>query len=110
MGQGSTTLATAAPRPGTTVDVVLMDLGRRSMMARDRGVRMPPGVGRMSAGAKRMPGMMRNGRMMLVAAPRAVPAGQLTFVAVNRGSRRHELVCNRAGHYARGMYTGFVVR
>ena len=110
--------------------------------------------------------------MMLVAAPRVVPAGQVTFVAVNRGSRTHELVvlplpsdsavgrravgsddaidesaslgeasrscaggegdgieagatgwvtlrltpgryelvCNRPGHYARGMYTELVVR
>ena len=92
MGQGYIRCATAAPPAGISVDAVLMDAGRHSMMSRRGGARMPAGVGRMAAGAWRMPGVMRHGRMMLVAAPRVVPAGQVTFVAVNHGSRKHELV------------------
>ena len=172
MGQGSIRCADAAPHSGTTVDVVLMDMGRHSSMSRHGRARMLGGPARMPAGGARMPAMMRHGRMMLAAAPRVVPAGQVTFVAVNRGARRHELVvlplasdtpagrrlvgadaaidesaslgeasrscgsgegdgiepgtvgwvtlaltpgryelvCNRAGHYARGMYAELVVR
>jgi uncharacterized cupredoxin-like copper-binding protein len=171
-GQGSARCVTTPPDSGTTVDVVLMDMGRHSMMSGHVVGRMAGGVGRMHLGAGRMPRPMRHGRMMLVAAPRVVPAGQVTFVAVNHGSRTHELVvlplpsdtavgrravgsddaidesaslgeasrscaagegdgiepgstgwvtlrltpgryelvCNRPGHYARGMYAELVVR
>ncbi len=56
MGQGSSRCATAAPHAGITVDAVLMDTGRHSMMSRRGGARTPAGVGRMAAGAWRMPG------------------------------------------------------
>lgn len=37
-------------------------------------------------------GSMMGGRMMLHAVPQAVRAGTVSFIAVNSGSRRHELV------------------
>jgi uncharacterized cupredoxin-like copper-binding protein len=97
MGQGSATCAQVAPRLGTRVDVLLMDMGRRSMMSGSS-------TGRMLRPAHTMPGMshgwMRHGRMMLRAAPRVVPAGQVTFVAANAGSRIHELVVLPLGPHA----------
>jgi uncharacterized cupredoxin-like copper-binding protein len=85
MGHGAIRCAHAAPRVGTRVDVLLMDMGRRPMMS---GAATGP---RMSLRGLSMPGMVR-GRMMLRAARRVVPAGHVTFVAVNRGARTHELV------------------
>ena len=84
MGQGSVRCSTAAPGIGTTVDVLLMDMGRHSMMSGRAAGSMS---GRVGQGSGSM-----HGRMMLRAAPRVVPAGQVTFVAANRGSRTHELV------------------
>ena len=84
MGQGSNRCSHAAPRVGTRVDVVLMDMGRHTMMS-------GAVAGQMPLHGRQVFGMM-HGRMMLRAAPRVVPAGQVTFVAVNRGSRAHELV------------------
>lgn len=81
MGQGSSTCATTAPTTGATVDVVLMDMGRHSAMG--AGMSHPMEGHRL--------GTMR-GRMMLAARPHRVSAGQVTFVAFNRGSRAHELV------------------
>jgi uncharacterized cupredoxin-like copper-binding protein len=57
--------------PGTTVRVVLADMGMTRMMGGDA----PLGA-----------------RMMVHAAPTAVPAGTVTLVAQNLGWRTHELV------------------
>lgn len=85
MGQGVTACATSAPTAGTTVRVVLMDLaghrGTTGMMS-----------GRMVRAGRSAMSRAMHGRMMLAAVPHVVPAGQVTFVAVNRGSRLHELV------------------
>ena len=99
MGQGSSPCATAAPTAGTTVRVVLMDMGRAT--------RSGPGMaGRMAGTGQMMRRRMGHGRMMLVALPRVVAAGQVTFVAVNRGSRTHELVVLPLGrHQAIGHRT-----
>jgi uncharacterized cupredoxin-like copper-binding protein len=163
-GQGSVRCSDRAPVAGTRVDVILMDPGRRAMMSGAAVGRMPFHAGSMGASMRV--------RMMLVAAPHVVAAGQVTFVAVNRGARTHELVvlpldprapvgrrptgldravdestslgeasgscasgegdglvagttgwitlrltpgryelvCNRPGHYAKGMYAELVVR
>ena len=72
---GTSSCTAPRPLPGTRVRVVLGDMGRRRMSA--------PG------------GMMGNAapnHMMLRAWPEGVPAGQVSFVAVNRGWRIHELV------------------
>ena len=60
-----------SPQPGTTVRVVLGDMG----MARMMGGTAPLG-----------------GRMMLRAMPWRVPAGPVTFEVANMGWRTHELV------------------
>jgi uncharacterized cupredoxin-like copper-binding protein len=164
MGQGVTPCAAAAPTTDALVRVVLMDsggpAGRAGMMSGRTGGSLRSGMAR-----------AMHGRMMLAAVPQVVSAGQVTFVAVNRGSRlhelvvlplraraaigrrtvgadravdesssrgeasrscgagagdgirpgtagwvtlhlapgRYELVCNRPGHYARGMYAALVV-
>jgi len=54
-----------------------------------------PMAGRVGPMASRM-----HGRMMLWAAPYVVPAGQVTLVARNRGSRTHELVVLPLGRNA----------
>jgi uncharacterized cupredoxin-like copper-binding protein len=74
MGQGSSRCDVAPPTTRTTVRVLLTDMSAHG-----------------SAGDGRTGGMMR-GRMMLVAVPRTVTAGPVTLVAVNHGSRTHELV------------------
>ncbi len=97
MGQGSARCSDAAPRVGTRVDVLLMDLG---------GARPAPGLvgGRIRSPGRAASGMMgrpmRHGLMMLRAAPRVVPAGRVTFVAGNAGSRSHELVVLPLGAHA----------
>jgi uncharacterized cupredoxin-like copper-binding protein len=73
-GQGSNRCGVAVPAARTTVRVLLTDMPAHLSAARG-------GMG----------GMMR-GRMMLVAVPRAAVAGPVTFIAVNHGSRAHELV------------------
>jgi uncharacterized cupredoxin-like copper-binding protein len=60
---------------GDRVTVMLGDVGG-GMVGGDRGGMMPG----------------RGGRMLLYATPRAVPAGTVTLVAYNHGSRTHELV------------------
>jgi uncharacterized cupredoxin-like copper-binding protein len=64
--------AAPASLPGQRVTVMLGDMGGRGYM--------------MGAGS------MMGGRMMLRAYPQSVPAGQVSLVAVNHGSRTHELV------------------
>ena len=59
--------------PGQQVQVMLADMG---------------GGGPMMGGA----GPMRGGRMMLRAAPQTVHSGTVSFLAVNRGVRVHEMV------------------
>ena len=61
----------APPLPGSTVKVLLGDMGMTQMM----GGTAPVGV-----------------HMMLRALPAAVPAGQVSFIASNVGWRTHELV------------------
>ena len=70
-----------ASLPGARVTVVLADMG---------GGMMGGGYG----GGWMMGGrsMMRGGPMMLHATPQTVPAGTVTLVAVNHGTRIHELV------------------
>ena len=82
-GQGSVRCSDRAPVVGTRVDVILMDPGRRTMTSGAALGRMPFHAGSMGASMRV--------RMMLVAAPHVVPAGQVTLVAVNRGARTHEL-------------------
>jgi hypothetical protein len=67
MGHSVTRCSAPAHLRGTLVRVSLMDMGHRGMM----------GV---------------SDRMMLRAIPAIVPAGRITFVATDLGSRRHELV------------------
>jgi uncharacterized cupredoxin-like copper-binding protein len=67
MGRAATRCSAPAHLQGTVVRASLMDMRHRGMMG---------------AGS----------RMMLRAAPATVPAGRVTFVATNLGSRRHELV------------------
>ncbi len=93
MGHGSSTCATTPPTTDATVDVVLMDMGRHAGSGTPLSHRMAGGM------AGHMTGQMtghrvrtRHERMMLVARPLRVSAGQVTFVALNRGSRTHELV------------------
>ncbi len=75
MGPGytaaSVSCATPHSLPGTRVDVALGDMGMSRMM----GGTAPMGA-----------------RMVLVAAPASVPAGQVSFVVENQGWRTHELV------------------
>ncbi len=75
MGPGYTAapLSCTPPQglPGSRVDVTLGDMGMSQMM----GGTAPMGA-----------------RMMLVAEPASVPAGQVSFVVENRGWRTHELV------------------
>jgi uncharacterized cupredoxin-like copper-binding protein len=85
MGQGVTACATSAPTTGTTVRVVLMDMA-------GHGERAGMMSGRMAGAWRSAMSRAMHGRMMLAAMPHVVPAGQVTFVAVNRGSRLHELV------------------
>ena len=70
-----------ASLPGARVTVVLADMGG-GMMGGGYG------SGWMMGGRS----MMRGGPMMLHAAPQTVPAGTVTLVAVNHGTRTHELV------------------
>ncbi|MEO8828383.1 hypothetical protein [Lapillicoccus sp.] len=74
-------LSCAAPasRPGTTVTVVLADMGMTQMMGGDA----PMGA-----------------RMMLHATPGAVAQGQVSLVAENLGWRTHELVVLPLGQTA----------
>ena len=65
------TCAAPSPLPGTTVDVMLADMGMTQMMG---------GVAPMGQ------------HMMLRAVPAEVPAGQVSFVVANMGWRTHELV------------------
>jgi uncharacterized cupredoxin-like copper-binding protein len=85
MGREAATCATSAPTTGTTVRVVLMDMGghggRPGMMS-----------GWMAGAGWSARSRAMHGRMLLVAVPHVVSAGQVTFVAVNRGWRLHELV------------------
>ena len=60
-----------SPLPGTTVDVMLGDMGMTEMMG---------GVAPLGQ------------HMMLRAVPASVPAGQVSFVVANMGWRTHELV------------------
>lgn len=76
MGRGggfhySSLTCTAPPLPGTTVHVMLADMGNRHMM----GGTAPLGQ-----------------RMMMRAVPAVVPAGRVSLVASNMGWRTHELV------------------
>jgi hypothetical protein len=75
--QGSVRCSDRAPVAGTRVDVILMDPGLRTKTSGAALGRMPFHAGSMGASMRV--------RMMLVAAPRVVPAGQVTLVAVNRG-------------------------
>ena len=72
-GYAYSRLSCSAPAglPGTTVNVMLGDMGMTQMMG---------GVAPLGA------------RMMLRAAPAEVPAGQVSLVASNMGWRTHELV------------------
>jgi uncharacterized cupredoxin-like copper-binding protein len=92
MGHGATTCSTSPPTTGTTVHVVLMDMagrgGRTGMMS-----------GPMTGTGRSATARARHGRMMLVAVPHVVSAGQVTFVAVNRGTRLHELVVLPLGRH-----------
>ena len=72
-GYSYSRLSCSAPTalPGLRVNVTLADMGMTQMMG---------GIAPMSS------------RMMLQAAPATVRAGQISFVATNRGWRTHELV------------------
>ena len=65
--------------PGQPVTVMLGDMGGASMMGGGYGGSM-------------MGGRWSGGWMMLRATPQTVRAGAVTLVAVNRGTRTHELV------------------
>ena len=67
MGHPATRCVAPVHLPGTLVRVSLMDMGRHGMMG-------------------------GGSRMMLRITPATVPAGRVTFVATDLGSRRHELV------------------
>ncbi len=67
MGHAAARCSVPADLPGTVVRVSLMDMGHRGMMPGDT-------------------------RMMLQESPVTVPAGRVTIVASDLGSRRHELV------------------
>lgn len=75
------TCAARASLPGQRVTVMLGDMGRS---------------GSMTGGGSMMRGyagpMMNGGWMMLRAVPRRVHAGTISLVAVNYGTRTHELV------------------
>ena len=77
----------AAPTlPGTVVDVNLSDMG--AMMGPwGRGMMGMMGPGMM--GPRMMPGM---GMMRIFVNPSTVPAGQVSFRAINTGGLSHELV------------------
>ena len=94
MGQGSTRCATSPPTTAATVRVALMDMRRGHRSTSGMGGRMA-GTG----GTMRSP--MMNGPMMLAVLPHIVTAGQVTFVATNRGARTHELVVLPLGAHAR---------
>ena len=75
--------------PGERVTVMLGDMGR--MMSASMGTRMMSGSSRgMMGGESMMPGA--TGGMMLHAIPQHIAAGTVSLVAVNHGSRTHELV------------------
>lgn len=82
---------------GTTVRVALMDMGRRGAGSRGSTMRGHMMRGHMMRGHT-MRGHTMRGQMMLSAVPRVVAAGAVTFVAVNRGTRSHELVVLPLGH------------
>lgn len=69
-----------ATLPGHVVTVMLGDMGGASMMGGSR------------TGAPVMGGRWSGGPMMLRAAPKTVQAGTVTLLAVNHGTRTHELV------------------
>jgi uncharacterized cupredoxin-like copper-binding protein len=69
-----------ASLPGAQVTVVLADMG---------GGRMGGGYGGWMMGGR---SMMRNGPMMLHASRQTMLAGTVSLVAVNHGTRTHELV------------------
>ena len=69
-----------ASLPGAQVTVVLADMG---------GGMMGGAYGGWMMGGR---SMMRGGPMMLHASPQTVPAGTVRLVAVNHGTRTHELV------------------
>ena len=91
MGQGVTTCSTSPPTAGTTVRVVLMDMGTRAGRSGMMSGR--------TAGSGRSAMSHRGHGMMLAAVPHVVSAGQVSFVAVNRGSRLHELVVLPLGRH-----------
>ncbi len=92
MGQVVATCSTSPPTAGTTVRVVLMDMGHRA----GRSGMMS---GRTAGSGRSARSHGGHGRMMLAAVPHGVSAGQVTFVAVNRGSRRHELLVLPLGRH-----------
>lgn len=79
-GQRAARCATPPAVRGTVVRVHLMDMGRSPMMT---GGSAP---------------------MRLMAHPRVVPAGWVTFVATSMGRRTHELVVLPAGHRRVGAH------
>lgn len=93
-GHGGTGSGAAAPGvvassctvpdlPGQRLQVVLGDMGGGSMMG---------GRGPMMGGGPWGGGPWGGGRMVLAASPRTVSAGEVSFVAVDRGTLTHELV------------------
>ena len=92
MGRDPRPGCTTSRLPGSHVTVVMGDMGSRG--------RGPMMSGPMMGDAM-MGGLMMSGhRMMLVASTRSVPAGQVSLVAVNRGSRTHELLVLPLGAHA----------
>jgi uncharacterized cupredoxin-like copper-binding protein len=94
MGQGPSPCGVAPPTTAATVHVVLMD-----MTGHGPGGRLGAS-GRMAAGMGRWGRGGTNARMMLAVVPPVVSSGRVTFVAVNRGSRTHELVVLPLGAHA----------
>ena len=82
--------------PGTVVDITLADMG--GMMGPGWNSRYGPGQNN-----NRWPGMGMMGMQRILVTPAAVPAGQVSFRAVNTGWLNHELVVLPL---AQGQYPG----
>ena len=114
MGQGSTRCSTTVPRVGPRVDVVLMDMSRGAMTAGD-GNRWMSGQRHGSRPVSSDRAVDESAALGEASASCAagagdgIEAGSMGWVTLRLAPGRYELVCNRPGHYAHGMYAELVV-
>lgn len=83
-----------ASLPGQRVTVMLGDMGGSGGMMGGTGGMMggSGSYGGMMGGSDNYSSMMGGRTMMLYAQPQTVRAGQVSLIAINRGTRTHELV------------------